>query len=125
MLDFTYDDIKNETDPGSYQRGQEYFKQGMVESLKVEQIGKYAVALSGEAKAREIWAGIAPGGVGSSSVYCHRSQNTQVKGHSRPVRKIVWHGTSSPSSLRSSSCWTPIGRQASNRRLAGRSLRIR
>ena len=33
MLDFTHDDIKNETDAGSYQRGLSYFKQDRVISL--------------------------------------------------------------------------------------------
>lgn len=48
MLIFKRDDIKNETDSGSYLRGLEYFEQGMVESLKVERVGKYVVSLSSE-----------------------------------------------------------------------------
>ncbi len=48
MLNFKHNDIKNETDAGSYQRGFSYFQQGMVESISSEQVGKYAVSVSGE-----------------------------------------------------------------------------
>ncbi len=48
MLTFTYNDIKSETDSGSYQRGLAYFKSGMVEHLKIIQARKSAVVLYSE-----------------------------------------------------------------------------
>ncbi len=48
MLNFKRDDIKNETDTGSYQRGFSYFKQGMVVSLKARSLNDNAVSLSSE-----------------------------------------------------------------------------
>ena len=48
MLNFKRNDIKNETDTGSYQRGFRYFKQGMVVSLKARPLNDNAVSLSSE-----------------------------------------------------------------------------
>ncbi len=48
MLNFKRDDIKNETDTGSYQRGFRYFKQAMVVSLKARPLNDNAVTLSSE-----------------------------------------------------------------------------
>ena len=48
MLNFTQNDIKNETDAGSYQRGLSYFKQDRVISLNVNVINEMSVALSSE-----------------------------------------------------------------------------
>ncbi len=48
MLTFTHNDIKNETDSGSFQRGLAYFKNGMVEHLKIIQARKNAVILYSE-----------------------------------------------------------------------------
>lgn len=76
-------------------------------------------------RASSIWCGTAPAGVGSSRVYCHKSQKTHVNGHSLPVRKTVHDGITSPFARRSSSATTSSGRQASRAVLAGRAARIR
>ncbi|VAW66671.1 DNA/RNA helicases, SNF2 family [hydrothermal vent metagenome] len=48
MFNFQNADIKNETDSGSFSRGLNYFKQGMVISLDVNEINDYTISLSSE-----------------------------------------------------------------------------
>jgi len=53
MLNFTRNDIKNETDTGSYHRGLSYFERDMVVSLKVDFISEQSIALYSEVEGRD------------------------------------------------------------------------
>ena len=59
------------------------------------------------ASTRSSCAGSAPTGVAPSMVYCQRSQNEQVNGHSAPERKTVSARSTVPSGRRSSSITEP------------------
>src|SRR4051812_23120831 len=61
----------------------------------------------------------APSGVAPSIVYCHRSQNEHVKGHSAPARRIVIARSIVPSGRRSLSMIVPCAFHGSTNGFGG------